>query len=110
MNYWLSVFFTWLPALIFYLIEKDKGDPRARYLHAANLNFAILRAGALFVWYIIAIPLAFIPYLGLIIVGIGYLAIGVGPLVLHIIAATKIKENYMTGNPKPFMFNVTWVK
>lgn len=29
LNYWLSVFFTWLPALIFWLIEKDKGNQRA---------------------------------------------------------------------------------
>src|SRR5690606_29848618 len=42
LNYWLSVFFAWLPALIFWMIEKDKGNARATAFHVSNFNFSLL--------------------------------------------------------------------
>lgn len=102
MNYWLSVFFIWLPALIFYIIEKDKSNAQVRALHAANLNFALMRT-ALFVvgWF-----LAFIPVLGPMLLGIAHL----GLFILHIIAATKVLETYRSGGSDPFMFNIPMIK
>lgn len=102
MNYWLSVFFIWLPALIFYIIEKDKSSAQVRALHAANLNFALLRT-ALFVvgWF-----LAFIPVLGPLLLAVAHLAL----FILHIIAATKVLETYRSGGSDPFMFNIPMIK
>lgn len=105
LNYWLSVFFTWIPALIFYVVDKDKQNPRLRALQTANLNFALMRVGVgvatwLFVW---------IPYLGAVIAFLG----GIFSIVLfvfHIIAAAKSSEAYRSGTPDPFIFNLPLVK
>jgi len=105
LNYWLLVFFTWIPALIFYIIDKDKGDQRLRQLQTANLNFTLLRIGAIIVAYIFAI----IPYIGWIIA----LLLWLGSLVLfvfHIIAATKVQQAYQSGQADPFIFNIPMVK
>lgn len=105
LNYWLSVFFSWLPALIFFLIEKDKGNPQARAYHAANLNFSLLRV---MVWAAIVV-LGWIPYLGWIL-GV-LLWIGAAVLfVFHIIAAAKAPQNYRTGQQPGFIFNIPMVK
>ena len=44
-NYWLSVFFGFIPALIYVAILQPDADPRYRQSHINNLNFQILRAG-----------------------------------------------------------------
>nr|WP_237465035.1 DUF4870 domain-containing protein [Leucobacter luti] len=105
MNYWLSVFFTWIPALIFFLIEKDKGNQQAYAYHRDNLNFSLLRVGVVIATWI----LGAIPFLG------GFLAVilGIGSLVLfifHIIAAAKAPENYRRGEQPGFIFNIPLVK
>src|SRR5690625_2608078 len=41
LNYWLSVFFTWITGLIFWLMEKDKGNVKAADYHRENFNFAL---------------------------------------------------------------------
>ena len=98
LNYWLSVFFSWLPALIFWLIEKDKGNARATQLHVANLNFSLLRVG---VMILMAIPVVNI------IAGIAGLVL----FILHIIAAAKVANAYRNGTPvDPFMFNIPLIK
>lgn len=98
LNYWLSVFFTWLPALIFWLIEKDKGNQRATQLHVANFNFSLLRTG---VYILLAVP-----YLN-ILAGLAGLVL----FVFHIMAAVKVAEAYRNGTPAdPFIFNVPIVK
>lgn len=102
LNYWLSVFFTWLPALIFYIIEKDKGNPQVRALHAANLNFSLLRTAVYVVgWILVAIP---------ILGGLLYFAAIVTLFVFHIIAATKVADTYKRGGGDPFIFNVPLIK
>ncbi|MBL3699137.1 DUF4870 domain-containing protein [Leucobacter luti] len=105
LNYWLSVFFTWIPALIFFLIEKDKGNQQAYAYHRDNLNFSLLRVGVVIATWI----LGAIPFLG------GFLAVilGIGSLVLfifHIIAAAKAPENYRRGEQPGFIFNIPLVK
>lgn len=105
LNYWLSVVFAWLPALIFYIIEKDKGNAQSRALHTANLNFSLLRTGVALVGSIFA----GIPVLGWLILLVAVIA-NIGLFVLHIIAATKVQEAYRAGQPDPFMFNIPLVK
>lgn len=105
LNYWLSVFFSWIPALIFYLVDKDKGDQRVYAYQRDNLNFSLLRVGVVVVTWI----LAFIPYLGAIFAFI----LWIGSLVLfifHIIAAVKASEGFRRGERPGFIFNVPLVK
>lgn len=102
LNYWLSVFFAWVPALIFYIIEKDKSNPQVRALHAANLNFSLLRTGVIVVgWFLMLIP-----YLGAFIVFAAHVTL----FIFHIIAATKVTEAYRSGKTDPFIFNIPLVK
>lgn len=102
LNYWLSVFFAWVPALIFYIIEKDKSNPQVRALHAANLNFSLLRTGVIVLGWV----LMFIPYLGAFIVFAAHVTL----FVFHIIAAAKITDAYRSGQTDPFIFNIPLVK
>ena len=105
LNYWLSVFFSWIPALIFYLIDKDKGDQRVYAYQRDNLNFSLLRVGVGVVTWILAL----IPYIGFIF---GFL-LGIGSLVLfifHIIAAVKASDGFRRGEQPGFIFNIPLVK
>ncbi|MET4002510.1 putative membrane protein [Arthrobacter sp. UYCu511] len=96
LNYWLSVFFSWIPALIFFLTEKGKNGLSDEY-HKANLNFSILRG--------IAGVLTFIPYLGFVF-GI----IGLGLFIIHIIAAVEAPKKFRNGEVYKFPFNVQIIK
>ena len=105
LNYWLSVFFTWLPALIFWMIEKDKGNQRATEFHVANFNFSLLRTGVVIVGWIFGM----IPYIGWIL----GLLIWIGSVVLfvfHIMAAAKAPEAYRRGGQPEFVFNLPIIK
>lgn len=105
LNYWLSVFFNWIPALIFFLIEKDKGNAQAYAYHRDNLNFSLLRVGVVIATYIIAL----IPYIGWIVA----VLLWIGSIVLfvfHIIAAVKAPDAYRRGEKAPFIFNIPLIK
>lgn len=101
LNYWLSVFFVWLPALIFYLIEKDRATPQVRALHAANLNFALMRTGLIVIGWVVG----FVPFMTLLL-GVAHIIL----FVFHIIAAAKVSETYRSGGGDPFMFNIPMVR
>lgn len=106
LNYWLSVFFVWIPALIFWLIEKDKGDQRATAFHVSNLNFSLLRTGV----YIVTGIVAVIPYLNLILVPLCWIA-SLVLFIFHIMAAAKAANEYRGGGKTdPFIFNIPLVK
>lgn len=107
LNYWLSVFFTWLPALIFWIIEKDKGNQRATALHVSNFNFSLLRTIVGVGGWIIAL----IPYIGWIIAILVWIA-SIVLFVFHIMAAVKAPDAYRNQNEStdPFVFNVQMVK
>lgn len=106
LNYWLSAFFMWLPALIFWLLEKDKGDQRATALHVENLNFSLVRTAIV----IVSGLLGSVPYVGWVIVVIGWL-VGIVFFVFHVIAAAKIANLYSAGAAsRPFIFNIPLVK
>lgn len=105
LSYWLSVFFYWVPSLIFYLIERDRANPQVRALHAANLNFSLIRTGVLLIGSIFG----GIPVLGAVIGPIAGLA-SVVFFVFHIMAAVKVSEAYRSGSGDPFLFNLQIVK
>lgn len=105
LNYWLSVFFSWIPALIFWLIEKDKGDQRATALHVANFNFSLLRTGV----YVVTVIIGWIPYIGWLIALLLWIA-SIVLFIFHIIAAAKVREAYERGQADPFIFNIPLVK
>lgn len=104
LNYWLSVFFTWLPALIFYLIERGKNATVDTH-NAATLNFQILRT----IVVIAATIIAAIPYIGWLIA----LVLWIGSIVLFvfaIIAAIKGPEDARAGRAYSYPFNIPLVK
>ena len=105
LNYWLSVFFTWLPALIFWMIEKDKGNQRANEFHVANLNFSLIRTGVVVVGWIIGM----IPYIGWIL-GLLIWVASVVLFVFHIMAAAKAPDAYRKGGHPEFVFNFPIIK
>ena len=105
LNYWLSVFFTWLPALIFFLIEKDKGNPQAYAFHRDNLNFSLLRTIA----YVAIVVVGWIPYIGWLIAILLWLA-QIVLFIFHIMAAVKAPDAYRRGGQPEFVFNVPIVK
>ncbi|UOQ56676.1 DUF4870 domain-containing protein [Leucobacter allii] len=105
LNYWLSVFFTWIPALIFFLIEKDKGNRQAYDYHRDNLNFSLLRVAAVIAAYILMV----IPYIGWVLAIIVWIGLAV-LFVFHIIAAVKAPQSYRNGERPPFIFNIPLVK
>lgn len=107
LNYWLSVFFSWIPALIFWIIEKDKGDQRATALHVANFNFSLLRT----IVYVATLIIGVVPYIGWLIAVLLWIA-SVVLFVFHILAAVKAADAYRnpSASTDPFIFNVPIIK
>ncbi|MDO5736298.1 MAG: DUF4870 domain-containing protein [Propionibacteriaceae bacterium] len=97
LDYWLSVFFSWIPALIFFLTEKDKNklvDEHTKEL----LNFNITR--------IIASAVMVIPVIGWIIGGIASLAL----FIVAILGALKGPEEYLQGRTYQFPLAIRFIK
>ncbi|MGO1409950.1 MULTISPECIES: DUF4870 domain-containing protein [unclassified Microbacterium] len=102
LNLWLSVFFSWIPALIFYLVEKDKVNPVARKAAADNLNFQLIRIIAI----VAAAFLLFVPIVGALI----YAVVGIGTFVIAIIHAAKVPGDVNAGQYGKFMLTPDWIK
>lgn len=97
LDYWLSVFFSWIPALIFFLIERDKNklvDEHTKEL----LNFNITR--------MIVYAVMVIPIVGTILGGIASLAL----LVVAIMGALKGPEEYANGRTYQFPLTFRFIK
>ncbi|RMB60119.1 DUF4870 domain-containing protein [Tessaracoccus antarcticus] len=93
LDYWLSVFFSWIPSLIFFLTERDKNqlvDEHTKEL----LNFNITR--------VIVGAVTAIPIVGWIVGGIGSIVL----FVMAIIGAMKGTEEY--GNGRVYRFPLTF--
>ena len=97
LNHWLSVFFQWIPALIFFLIEKDKNPLLTDHLKEV-LNLQITRA--------IVGLVAFIPVVGTAIAVIGGLAL----FVIAIIGATKAPQEFEWQRPYRYPFTLRLIK
>ena len=97
LNYWLSVFFSWIPALIFMLTEKDKNELLDDHLKE-NMNFQITRVIA---WAIVVIPV------------IGWAVGGLASIVLFVFAimgAMKAPDEYLAGRAYRFPFAIRIIK
>lgn len=97
-----GIFFGFLPALIGYLILKDRG-PFVRSHTAAALNFQISMAIYVFAGTIVSIPL--------MLVGIGFLTIWLIPIaasvlvfIFSIIAAVKANQGQFYTYPLAIRF------
>ncbi|MBO9626692.1 MAG: DUF4870 domain-containing protein [Microbacterium sp.] len=100
-NLWLSVFFGWIPALIFFLIEKDKVAPNYQRANAANLNFQI----------VLAICYAACSVLSVVIIGAFLLPlVGLAQLVFGIIHAINVPNQLAAGQEGKFYLAPNWVK
>ncbi|ALX66756.1 DUF4870 domain-containing protein [Microbacterium sp. XT11] len=103
LNLWLSVFFSWLPALIFYLVEKDKVAPNYQRANAANLNYQI----------IVVIAYAAVGILSVVTFGIGailYFVLWIGQIVIGIIHAVNVPTQLASGQEGKFYLAPAWVK
>lgn len=92
----LSIFFTFIPALVIYLLKRQESPYVAEHAKEA-LNFQI----SLIIYICISIPLC------LLIIGVFMLiAIGIGSLVLYIMAAVKAADNVLYRYP----FSIRFIK
>lgn len=101
LNLWLSVFFGWIPALIFFLIEKDKVPANYQRANAANLNFQIVLAIA----YVASSLLIFV-FIGAIL----YPLVGLAQLIIGIIHAINVPPQLAAGQEGKFYLAPNWVK
>lgn len=97
LNGWLSAFFGIIPALIFYVIDKERSNPLVRDFHQQTLNFSIIRA--------ILGLLTFLPVIGWVIGVLG----GIICFVIAIMAAVKAPDEYQAGRAYRYPFNFTFV-
>ena len=100
-NLWLSVFFGWIPALIFFLIEKGKVPANYQRANAANLNFQIVVAIGVVASYILMVV-----FIGFITLPIVYLA----QLIIGIIHAINVPTQLAAGQEGKFYLAPNWVK
>lgn len=105
LNYWLSVFFSIVPALIFYFISKDKVDEYTFSYHRENLNFSILRTIVSLSAYVFGA----ISYIGWVL-SLLVLAASLVLFVFQILAAAKVPTAYRQGEKPPFIFNIPFIK
>jgi uncharacterized membrane protein len=91
LNLWLSVFFGWIPALIFFLTSRDNATPAVREAHTKNMNFVIIRL-------IFGVATA-IPFIGWIVGGIGSVVL----FVFAIINAAQVPGQIRAGRRPEFI-------
>lgn len=105
--YILSIFFGFIPSLIFFLIKKDD---QFVYRNAAELlNFCITMTVLVIGIMIISTVAAFIPGIGFLIsmlLSLGMMVVGIAALVFLIMGALKVKD----GEDYTFPFAIRLLK
>ncbi|QDZ13968.1 DUF4870 domain-containing protein [Humibacter ginsenosidimutans] len=104
-NLWLSVFFSWIPALIYYLVDKDKTADPIRKANVDNFNFQLIRVIVIVATYILAV----IPFIGWILALILWLG-SIALFVIAIVHAIQIPNAIRQGREAKYIFTVNWVK
>ncbi|MFD5225139.1 DUF4870 domain-containing protein [Microbacterium sp. NPDC058342] len=102
-NLWLSVFFSWIPALIFYLTEKDKVSPAYHRANAKNLNYQL----------IVVIAYAATGVLTVVTFGIAsllYILLPIAQLIIGIMHAVNVPNQLQSGQEGKFYLAPDWVK
>lgn len=110
-NYWLSAFFAWIPALIFYYVDKGK-NPIVDAHNRANLNFQLVRTIVVFA-FVIPEMLGVVPFIGWLLVILLNLALwgaSIALFVFAIMAAMKAPEEARAGREYKYPFNIEFVK
>lgn len=97
LDYWLSVFFSWIPALIFFLTERDKNKLVDEHTKEV-MNFNITR--------VIAYAVIIVPVIGWIVGGIASIAL----FVVAILGALKGPEEYANGRTYQFPLTIRFIK
>lgn len=103
LNLWLSVFFSWIPALIFFLMEKDKVAPAYHRANAKNLNYQL----------IVVIAYAAVGVLTVVTFGIAgllYFLLPIGQLIIGIMHAVNVPSQLAAGQEGKFYLAPDWVK
>lgn len=103
LNLWLSVFFGWIPALIFFLMEKDKVAPAYHRANAKNLNYQL----------IVVIAYAAVGVLTVVTFGIAgllYFLLPIGQLIIGIMHAINVPNQLAAGQEGKFYLAPDWVK
>lgn len=96
LNYWLSAFFGLIPAIIFYVVDKDKHPLLDDHLKE-NLNFTLTR--------VIVGLIMIIPFIGWIVGGIGAIVL----FIFAIIGAMNGPNNFRMGQPYRFPFAIRFI-
>lgn len=97
LDYWLSVFFSWIPALVFFLTERDKN--RLMDEHTKEiLNFNITR--------VIVGAFAAIPFVGWVVGGIASVVL----FVIAILGAMQGPDDYANGRTYQFPLTFRFIK
>ncbi len=114
LNYWLSAFFSWLPALIFYFVDKGKSPLLDDHLKEV-LNFQIVRTVVLVIIQIIPFVFLVAPDPNLIaivglIVTIAWWLVLIGTLIVSIIAAVKGPQEFEAGRAYRIPMNIRLIK
>ena len=97
LNHWLSAFFWWIPALIFFLTEKDKNPLLDDHLKEV-LNFQITR--------VIVGAVAIIPVIGTILSILG----GIALFVIAIMGALKAPDEFEQGRSYRYPLAIRIIK
>ncbi|GAA1741775.1 DUF4870 domain-containing protein [Microbacterium paludicola] len=103
LNLWLSVFFSWVPALIFYFMEKDKVAPNYQRANAKNLNYQL----------IVVIAYAAVGVLTVVTFGFAsilYFLLPIAQLIIGIIHAVNVPPQLQAGQEGKFYLAPDWVK
>lgn len=110
LNYWLSAFFFWVPALIFFVIDRGKAPLVDQHLKAI-LNFQISRTIYIVGAYVLMFFAAFTESLGFVtfvtfLIGIVALAF----FVIGIIGAATGPGRFRQGQPYNFPLTINLIK
>lgn len=103
LNLWLSVFFGWIPALIFFITEKDKVAPNYQRANAKNLNYQL----------VVVIAYVAVGVLSVVTFGIAsllYFVLPIGQLIIGIMHAVNVPPQLAAGQEGKFYLAPDWVK
>ncbi|PIE21487.1 MAG: hypothetical protein CSA64_01610 [Arachnia propionica] len=114
LNYWLSAFFAWIPALIFYFVERGKSPLLDDHLKEV-LNFQIVRTVVVLIVQFLPFAFMVIPDPNLLaIIGLiftlAWWAVVIGALIISIIAAVKGPKEFEAGRAYRIPLNIRLIK
>ncbi|RKW69962.1 DUF4870 domain-containing protein [Galactobacter caseinivorans] len=101
LNLWLSAFFSVIPALIFWIVDKDKTTGAVRKANADNLSWQLVALIAVTVS-----SLSMFIFIGFIL----YPVVTIGWFVISIINAIQVPGKLRAGQQAKFPMTPEWIK